>query len=207
MQCPLQQRGTNFRADATLPTVLASPRALGLNLLVVACSSGSGSAGVGAGDCGSTCDRIASANCPSFERAACLTQCEVVRAYGCTDAYDSMNACLLSLPILCRPDGTPGLDMAAVTSACMNPYSDWAKCMACVVHSSDGACAACGKTSCCAENGAMYDDPSMPDYLKCRDACNTSSCESECLQAHPSLVGHVEAAVVCGQQKCASACQ
>ena len=75
-----------------------------------------------------------------------------------------------------------------------------AKCVACVVASSDSACAACGKTQCCAENGAMYDDPSMPDFLKCRAECTTESCKSAWAQAYPSLTDDAVAAAACEQQ-------
>ncbi len=181
-------------------------------ILVLACSSGSGSAPGGAGgagggsvSCSSICSTIQAVGCPNDGN--CVAQCEATLsdiASPCQPAYSSLLGCMSKQPLVCGPDGEATLQGGnqVIYSACGSQAQKAAACAACAPAPNDDQCDSCEKTQCCQDLQALANDPSITSYLQCTQTNGTAACLSQ----YPSIQQRVNAVLACRTSKCSGSC-
>jgi hypothetical protein len=168
--------------------------------------------------CGDFCAKAAAADCP--KQSSCQTDCESNSDQvpsKCTSAWTAVLDCAASSSgsfTGCDSKGKPKLE------GCDDETAAFLKCLqggstkpdagpqgGCGLTTGVAACDTCVDTNCCSQASACSNDTECLAILDCVANCNDSTCDTACMNAHPTGKTKEQSLVTCVSSHCSTECQ
>jgi hypothetical protein len=161
-------------------------------------SAGSGDSG-GTYDCQSAYDNMVSAGCatPDGGVTGFVSLCELTVTTGCDAEWQAYLRCVSTATITCDASGR--LD---IFTPCGSQSMAFLACSACTPQTSDNACQTCIRSTCCAEEKALYSDPDYVDYSNCVRSCRDATCLQACDERYAGFLQKSSDAWSCANAHC-----